>query len=1112
MKRLLFAVAALVLHTAVSATPIDFEGLGNGTLLTTQITGFEFSNAVVLESGLGLNELEFPPVSGVAVVVDDGGPMEINFIGSISSFKAFFTYMLPVTLSAYDSGGGLLGSVSSLFSENYVSSGNAPNELLSLSGSGISMVVIEGDPFGGSFAMDNMSVVTSPVPEPSTLFLLLTGVIGLLVRRIRNTTGMIRALCVLPVLGLCAVQSTVYAAQGFQSISATPPTVVKDTPTTVIVEATPFDDPKLLPTSLRLHRDDGAGWYVVGSMVDNGTQGDAVAGDGVYSSETTIDQSNGQVMLRASAGYSGSFRRVQSSTATVSLIDPISLDINSGIPQVQMIVGETKNISYFLEVGNGTGSPVTATVTETVAPGAGLSVTSDNLGAFTALTTTTFNINQVVTAQAEGDYEIKVTSEIAALGLQDTVVVHVTVYEEDIHAELLPLGSYPSGVAIGQATDVLFTVNLIGSDGLVVNALNLERLDDTGTVVLEDLGPMADDGSNGDLSAGDSVFSTTVSLIHGTAGVVYFQATADIAGLGPVVSPPFALQVTPFPIGIAPPLPGHVITDPDDNEILNNELLVSFVEDTTDSDIVDIAASISGTVVGTIPGAGIYQIRFPGDATFNGLFAAASMLIADGRVDTVEPNAISGSDAFPDDTRLGSQWGVEKIRADEAWLIAKGAATIAIVDSGIDASHEDLSSKVVKGHDYVDDDEDPNDEQGHGTHVAGIAAAVSNNGKGVAGVAWDSKILIIRQADKNGKATVANLAAGIREAADKGAKVINVSISTKSKGGFFGSKGSLEKAVDYAHGKGTLVVASAGNDGATDKKYPAAYANAMAIGSTTNTDTRSGFSNHGSWVTMAAPGSGILSTSPSYDVTMNTTHGLAKNYGSLNGTSQAAPHVSGAAAVLWSVHPTWSPDQIRQRLVDSAKPLPGQDLGAGRLDLFEAVFNGNFEMGNLDEWSFTGTASVLDKLGPLSPPDGKGFVFVSTGPGGDNVATTLSHDFTVQAGITELPIRFDYNFVTEEYPEFVGTIYNDSMKIVVVAPNGSTTILATESVNGSNFSSIGGIDFPGGDNTVGETGWRKATATIPITAGAGTYRVRITDAGDDVYDSVVLIDHIELKK
>lgn len=263
---------------------------------------------------------------------------------------------------------------------------------------------------------------------------------------------------------------------------------------------------------------------------------------------------------------------------------------------------------------------------------------------------------------------------------------------------------------------------------------------------------------------------------------------------------------------------------------------------------------------------------------------------------------------------------------------------------------------------------------------------------------------------------------------------------------------------------------------------------------------------------MAAPGSGIYSTSPTYAVTLNAApSSLSKDYGTLSGTSQATPFVSGAAAVLWSIHPTWTPDQIRERLVASAKPLPGADLGAGRLDLFEAVFNGNFEMGSLDEWTVTGTASILETLGSLSPPDGKKFAFVSTGPGGDNVATTLSHTFKIQPGVTQLPIRFDYNFVSEEYPEFVGTQYNDSLTIVVVAPNGATTTLAAESVNGSNFSAIGGIDFPGGDATVGQTGWRKATANIPATEGPGTYRVFITDAGDDIYDSVVLIDHIELK-
>jgi len=759
-----------------------------------------------------------------------------------------------------------------------------------------------------------------------------------------------------------------------------------------------------------------------------------------------------------------------------------------------MTVGDTTNLAYFLQIGNGTGFEVTANVDESVDPASGLDVSSDNPGSFSTNSTFTFNFNQVLTAKIAGTYQIQVDAEIPSNGLSDGVTVDVTVLPDELQAELLPLGAFPAAIEIGDVRDVLFTVSVVGSEGLVVNSMELDLVDETGATILQNLGAMNDGGIDGDISAGDFVFSGTASIGGDTGGLLYFRATADIAGIGTVLSPVFSMEVTSFPVGISPPLPGHVITDPDGVEMLDNELLVSFVDGTTDSEIVDIAASISGTVVGTIPGS--YQIRFPGDGTFDGLFAAATTLFSGGRVDSVQSNTIGGFGAFPNDPQLGSQWSMEQIRATEAWLISKGSALIAVVDSGVDYTHEDLTGKIVKGHDYGDGDEDPMDVVGHGTQVAGAAGALANNGKGIAGVSWDSDILAISLGTTP---TKANAALAIREAADKGAKVINCSFGWDTAGGFFGGKDDLKDAVDYARNKGALVVATAGNDGSTTKRYPATYANAMAIGSTTNSDNRASFSRHGSWVTMAAPGTGIL---------------LPQNgggYATSSGTSFSAPIVTGAAAVLWSVHPTWSANQIRQRLVDSAKPLPTQDLGAGRLDLFEAIFNGDFEIGSLAEWDVTGTASVIESLGPLSPPNGEHFAFISTGPAGDNVDTTISRQFIVQPGVTELPIRFDYNFVSEEYPEYVDSIYDDSLEIVVVAPNGTTTTLAAESVNASAFSTIGGIDLPGGDDTVGETGWKKALATIPITAGSGTYRVFITDAGDDIYDSVVLIDHIELK-
>ncbi|EDN68221.1 conserved hypothetical protein [Beggiatoa sp. PS] len=127
------------------------------------------------------------------------------------------------------------------------------------------------------------------------------------------------------------------------------------------------------------------------------------------------------------------------------------------------------------------------------------------------------------------------------------------------------------------------------------------------------------------------------------------------------------------------------------------------------------------------------------------------------------------------------------------------------------------------------------------------------------------------------------------------------------------------------------------------------------------------------------------------------------------------------------------------------------------------------------------------------------------------MAGYLEKTFTIQPGVTSLPIQFDYNFVTEEYPEWVNTVYDDKLRVTVMAPDGSVHELAVETVNSSQFQSIGGIDFPGGDSTVGHTGWKTITVTIPVTQGPGNYKIEVSDAGDEVFDSAVLIDNIRLK-
>lgn len=184
----LVLVLSLVLGQKAIAGPIDFESLSEFDAVTNQFAGLNFSGAVVLSAGSSLNEFEFPPVSGLNVIFDEVGPMRIDFLSPISSFSGFFTYLAPLSISAYDAGNNLLGSVSSLFASNLAlsgDSGSAPNEFLQLLFANMAYVIISGDPFGGSFTADDIEVIAA-VPEPATLSLLLLGLGASLSRTYRS--------------------------------------------------------------------------------------------------------------------------------------------------------------------------------------------------------------------------------------------------------------------------------------------------------------------------------------------------------------------------------------------------------------------------------------------------------------------------------------------------------------------------------------------------------------------------------------------------------------------------------------------------------------------------------------------------------------------------------------------------------------------------------------------------------------------------------------------------------------------------------------------------------------------------------------------------------------
>ena len=294
-----------------------------------------------------------------------------------------------------------------------------------------------------------------------------------------------------------------------------------------------------------------------------------------------------------------------------------------------------------------------------------------------------------------------------------------------------------------------------------------------------------------------------------------------------------------------------------------------------------------------------------------------------------EPDYIAHALFTPNDKYFKNQWGMVKIQAPQAWDLTNGLASakIAICDTGIDLNHEDLASKVVLSRNFTSSST-VDDRFGHGTHVAGIAAAITNNGKGVAGVGVNSSLMNIKVMGDDGSGYFSWIASGITYAADNGAKVINLSLGSSS------PSATLEDAVNYAWKKGVVVVAAAGNEGTDQPIYPAYYENCISVAATDQNDAKASFSTYGSWVNVAAPGVNIYSTLPHHYNRMGY-----RGYGYASGTSMATPHVTGIAALVWATGYGTDPASVRDKILTAAEKVGDiwSSYGIERVNAYNAV-------------------------------------------------------------------------------------------------------------------------------------------------------------------------------
>jgi subtilisin family serine protease len=482
------------------------------------------------------------------------------------------------------------------------------------------------------------------------------------------------------------------------------------------------------------------------------------------------------------------------------------------------------------------------------------------------------------------------------------------------------------------------------------------------------------------------------------------------------------------------------------------ELLVQTRAGVAKKQFDEALSGLGATAVEEIQQIRVKRIKVPAQA----LEKVMAALAKNPNVKFVEKNFIVQAASIPNDSSYPSQWHLPKISAPLAWDITTGstAISIAIADTGVDPDHPDLAGKLLTGYNFVLGSTDTHDFYGHGTKVAGSAAAISNNSLGVAGVAWANPIVPLVITDASGYATYSAIANAITYSADKGIRVINLSFGGPS------SSTTLQNAIDYAWNKGTIVFASAGNYATSTPQYPAACNHAVAVTATTSSDTLASFSSYGSWVTVSAPGYSILTTSD------------GGGYGYVSGTSFSAPITAGLGALILSSNPNLTATQVVDIIKQNA-----DDLGA-------AGFDESFGYGRINAYksliAAKNTLPVTDTVNPsasiTSPTNGSAVssIVPVNVAATDNVGVTrveLYVNGALQATDTTAPYSFAWDtgslgngtyYLKAVAYDAAGNSGSSSQVAVTVAAAGDTTapqVTILKPVDGSSISSLSRVSI-----------------------------------------------------
>lgn len=434
------------------------------------------------------------------------------------------------------------------------------------------------------------------------------------------------------------------------------------------------------------------------------------------------------------------------------------------------------------------------------------------------------------------------------------------------------------------------------------------------------------------------LFILTFGLLLGHASIIRAQRPGGPPAVI-AVPQPWTVAGSDAEAAMSPnssaPGPGYV----------ENQLLVRFAPGTSDTLKRELREQYGAHLIQELPAIGVEVLRLDDEAlAMVSAFQAHSqvkyaepdyLVEVFGAPDPVQPRLLANPlapMAAPNDSLFSQQWHHSKINSATAWDYTHAdGVKVAIIDTGVNCSHTDLSADCVAGYDFINSDNDPSDDHGHGTHVAGIAAGVTNNDRGIAGTGWAAKIMPIKALNNTGNGSHSALASGITWAVDHGAAVINMSL-----GGYFTSR-TLQDAVAYAIDHDVSVIAAAANDNVSNPSYPASYPGVIGVAATTQSDSRASFSNYGTYIDVAAPGVGILSTV------------MSGGYQAWSGTSMASPVVAGVAALLYAQNPSRTPAQVEQLLEQTAVDLGAagwdQLYGWGRIDAGQALIAGGNQNG-----------------------------------------------------------------------------------------------------------------------------------------------------------------------